>query len=309
MKAVRFHAYGGPDVLTFESAPEPVPAPHEVLIRVAAAGVNPLDWKVRSGGLARAMPLSLPVILGWDVAGKVAGRGEQVSDFQIGDAVFGMIPVGAPGAYAELVVAPVDALVKRPPDLSPAQAGVLPVVGLTAWQLIHQAGQTQPGETVMVLGAAGQVGRLSATFAGLISEVHVLAAARAAALARVSLPSEAREVAMDTPSWAEKAAEANVIIDTVGGEPLRQAMGHAKSGTRIVSTVQPPDPELARAQRLSASMFRVRPDGAAVRQIAELAAQGTLRLPQIDSFPLKNAARAHEAGEAGTHRKLVLEVP
>ena len=308
MKAIRFHAYGGNEVLKLEDAPRPTPRPAEVLIEVTAAGINPLDWKVRSGALAELMPLPLPFILGWDVAGVVTERGARVEDLEVGDRVFGMIPIGAPGAYAQYALAPANAMAALPPGLTATVAAAMPVVGLAAWQLVHEAGKVATGKRVVVLGAAGQVGRLSAALAHRIGDVRVLAVGRESDLAAVRFPSDVVTVATEAPGIERVASGADLVIDTAGGDLLGRVMSGLNSGARVVSTVQSPDPGVAAARGLSASILQVRPDRSALEQLGLLLGEGALDPPRIDTFPLAEAGRAHAVGEAGTAAKLVLEI-
>src|SRR6266566_5487501 len=164
MKAVRIHAYGGPEVLVYEDVARPEAAAGEVLIRVHAAGVNPADWKTRSGP-ARPGAM-LPMILGWDVSGTVEALGPEVTQFQQGDAVFGMIRFPPTGAtYAEYVAAPVSQIAHKPANIDHIHAAAIPLVGLTAWQALFEKSHLTAGQTVLIIGAAGGVGHLAVQLA------------------------------------------------------------------------------------------------------------------------------------------------
>ncbi|MEM7670214.1 MAG: NADP-dependent oxidoreductase, partial [Pseudomonadota bacterium] len=264
MKAVRFHAYGDPSVLQFEDVPDPSPGPDEVLLDVHAAGVNPLDWKIRSGALAEGIPLPLPFILGWDVAGTVLATGSDVGDFEMGDKVFGMIPMGAPGAYADYATAPANAMAKAKTDLPIEVLAAIPVVGLAAWQLIHEVGALAPGERVALIGAAGQVGRISITLAGQIDGVEVMAIGRRAELETAGFSEQTRQIASDDGDWTASIAQADLVIDLVGGSLQTAALAAVTPGARLVSSAQPPDPG---GRDVTVSMLQVQPDRSALDRL------------------------------------------
>ncbi|MEM7669484.1 MAG: NADP-dependent oxidoreductase [Pseudomonadota bacterium] len=303
MKAVRFHAYGDPSVLRLEDVPDPSPGPDEVLLDVHAAGVNPLDWKIRSGALAQGMPLPLPFVLGWDVSGTVAAVGESVSGLEVGDPVFGMIPIGAPGAYADYATAPANAMAKAQTDLPAEVLAAIPVVGLAAWQLIHEVGALAPGERVAVIGAGGQVGRLSIALAGQIDGTEVMAIGRRADLEAAGFSQQTRKIASDGDDWTAPIADADLIIDLVGGPLQTAALAAVKPGARLVSRAQPPDPA---GRDVTVSMLQVHPDRSALERLEAGIASGELPRPVVETFPLASAAEAHAAGEAGANAKLVL---
>ena len=167
MKAICIHRFGGPDALSYQDLPRPVPTTGEVLIRVQAAGVNPVDWKTRSG--SAPCPGSVdpfPLILGWDVSGSVAAVGQEVTGLVAGDAVYGMIRFPQPaGTYAEYVTAPAQHLLPKPDAVDFLEAAALPLVSLTAWQALFEAGGLEAGQTVLIHGAAGGVGHVAVQLA------------------------------------------------------------------------------------------------------------------------------------------------
>lgn len=165
MKAVRLHEFGGADKLIYEDASRPSAGAGEVLVRVHAAGVNPVDWKVREGYLEDMASHTLPLILGWDVSGTVEAFGGGVTGFAAGDAVWGDLDLARNGAYAEYVVARADILARKPDGLSHVEAASLPIVALTAWQGLFEAGGLQAGQTVLIHAAAGGVGSVAVQLA------------------------------------------------------------------------------------------------------------------------------------------------
>src|SRR6185369_6723311 len=165
MKAVRIHSYGGPEVLVYEDAPRPEAAAGEVLIRVHAAGVNPLDWKVRAGYVQEWLQHQFPLIPGWDVAGIVEAVGRGVEQFRPGDAVYGLLDISKNGAYAEYVAAPARSLARKPATVDHVKAAAVPIAALTAWQALFDVARLAAGQTVLVHAAAGGVGHFAVQLA------------------------------------------------------------------------------------------------------------------------------------------------
>ena len=294
MKAAAFRDYGQPDVLTYDDVADPQPSDGEVLVRVRAAGINPLDWKLRSGAMQAMMPLPLPFILGWDVCGEVDG-----------DRVMALLPFGRPGAYAERVAAPSSLLVPVPADLSDDQAAALPIVGLAARQAVHTHGQVAAGQTVMVLGAAGVVGTLACQLAGAAAASRIIAVARKSQLDGVRAPVQAR-MASEDGDFSSLGRSVDLVVDTIGGPLQAAALRTLAPGGRLVTTVQPPDQALATELGVTAVMMGVEADTAGLTDLAALVAAGTLSLPPIETYPLSAAAQAHADGEAGRFAKAVL---
>ncbi|MBC8102299.1 MAG: NADP-dependent oxidoreductase, partial [Cytophagales bacterium] len=165
MKAVRIHSFGGADTLVYEDAPLPTLGPGDALVRVAAAGVNPVDWKVREGYLEEVLPHTLPLIPGWDLCGVVEAVGADVTEVQVGDAVFADAEIARDGAYAEYIAVKAALLAPQPKTLSPVEAASLPIAALTAWQCLFETANLQSGQTVLIHAAAGGVGSLAVQFA------------------------------------------------------------------------------------------------------------------------------------------------
>ncbi len=165
MQAVRFHSYGGPEVLVLEEVPRPQAGAGEVLIRVHAAGVNPIDWKVRAGHVKDWLPHRLPLIPGWDVSGVVEAVAPGVTTFKVGDAVYGMLDFMRNGAYAEYVAARTGELVRKPRSIDHVQAAAVPLAALTAWQSLFEVASLAPWHTVLIHAAAGGVGHFAVQFA------------------------------------------------------------------------------------------------------------------------------------------------
>jgi NADPH:quinone reductase-like Zn-dependent oxidoreductase len=308
MRAIRQESLGGPDVFELVEVPRPTAIPTEVLVRTLAAGVNPVDWKSRARGGFLGEP---PFTVGWDVAGVVEEVGFGVTRFAVGDRVFGMprFPREA-AAYAEYVTSPSRQLARIPDGLSDVEAGALPLAGLTAWQALVETADVRPGQRVLVLAAAGGVGHLAVQIAKARG-AYVLGTARAAKHAFLADLGVDEAVDYTTENVVERARHVDVVLDAVGGDAASDALRAVRDGGVMVTlsgTSVGPLRALA-GDRVRVDGILVEPDRAGLEAIAELAAAGALRPHVSHTFPLADAARAHELGETGrTQGKLVLTV-
>lgn len=306
MKAVAIERFGDSAELQLTDLPDPVMGPDYLRIRVHAAGVNPVDTKLRQGGLAERLPHVFPVIPGWDAAGVVEEAGPAVVGFSKGDEVIAYCRKDTVqhGCYAEQVTVRYPFAAVRGP-LDWAAAGGLPLAGLTAYQCLHEGLEIQPGETVAVRGASGGVG-------GFAVQLAKAAGARVIAIAGAGSEDHVRGlgadafVAHDDPDAADAIAGAEGLVDLGppdGLAPFAAALGAGGQVASVLSTV-PPNGFGGRFRYIF-----VRPDGTQLAALVALADAGTLRVPVVEEIPLAEAARAHERLEAGgVHGKLVLRV-
>ena len=303
MRAIRQTELGGPEVLELIDVPRPEPGPTEVLVRVTAAGVNPLDWKTRRRGVFLGSP---PFTVGADVAGLVAALGSGVTRFAVGDRVFGLprFPAAA-AAYAEYLTSPSRHLARTPASLSDVEAAALPMAALTAWQALVDTAGVTAGSRVLVHGAGGGIGHLAVQIARARG-AYVIAAARPARHAFLA------ELGADETVEPHDArvGDLDVVLDLVGGDTAVRSLPSIRDGGLLVGVSSGTDAaaEVA-AGRVRVVYMLVEPDGAALDAIASLVDAGELRVRVSRTFPLAAAARAHELGEAGgAHGKLVLTV-
>jgi NADPH:quinone reductase-like Zn-dependent oxidoreductase len=308
MRAVMYRRYGGPEVLEYGELPEPKLGPDSVLVRVAAAGVNPVDWKAQAGGLDGMLDAVFPVVPGWDVAGTVVRLGIDTPEFREGDEVMGYVrkDVLSGGSCAEFIAAPVRTLARRPGALTAEQAAGLPLAGLTAYQALVRTLRVARGETVLVHAAAGGVGTMAVQIARHLG-AHVIGTAspRNHELLR-SLGAEpvtygeglAERVRALAPGGVE------VVLDLVGGEALSATQEVMAEGGRVVSIVDPT------VTWLGGRLLWVRPDADDLCALARLADEGALRVQVSATFPLARTAEA-QALNAGGHTpgKIVVTVP
>jgi NADPH:quinone reductase-like Zn-dependent oxidoreductase len=309
MKVIRQQRLGGPEVLGLVSAPVPQPAPTEVLVRVRAAGINPVDWKSRADGGPLGTP---PFTLGWDVAGVVETVGFGVTRFAPGDRVFGMprFPHEA-AAYAEYVTSRSRQLAPIPDGLDDVQAAALPLSSLTAWQLLVDTADVQPGDRVLILAAAGGVGSLAVQIAKQRG-AHVIGTARAADHAYLAELGADEAIDYTTTDVGATVRDVDVILDLVGGRTGREALPALRDGGLIVNVPSGsdlPPLEADAGDRVRVTSFLVEPDRMGMEAIAAMAGAGTLRARVGRTFPLAEAAAAHALGESGAaDGKLVLTV-
>ncbi|MFC7614969.1 NADP-dependent oxidoreductase [Actinokineospora soli] len=289
----------------------PVPLPTEVGVRVHAAGVNPVDWKIRGGVFPTGALGAHPFVQGWDVAG-VVDAGPRVTRFQPGDEVLGLLwfPRRA-GGYGEYVTAPARQFVRKPAGLSMVEAAALPMAGLTAWQTLVDVAGVGPGDHVLITAAAGGVGHLAAQVARARGAV-VTGTARAAKhgfLAEVGVDEAVDYTAVDV---ARAVRDQDVVLDLLGGPHTLSLLDCLKPGGLLVLTIGVVSPEVAaRAAELGVrvSPFLVEPDHAGLAALTGLVEDGALRVHVEHVFPLADVAKAHEVGETNrTMGKIVLSV-
>jgi len=311
MTAVSVTRFGGADALAVAELPRPEPVPTEVLVRVRAAGVNPVDWKTAEGyGMADVIG-DPPFVTGWDVAGVVERVGYGVTRFAPGDRVFGMphFPRAA-GAYAQYVTAPSRQFARIPDGVSDVDAAALPLAALTAWQALVDTAGVRPGQTVLVHAAAGGVGHLAVQIARARG-ARVIGTARAGKHDLLRDLGAEQVVDYSAGPFEKEVGTVDVALDLVGGYGERTLPLLAPGGV-FVSVAGPVDHDLATAAERAgarATSLLVEPDGAALDAIAALAAEGRLRPVVAGTYPLTDAATAHEVSRRErVTGKLVLTV-
>jgi NADPH:quinone reductase-like Zn-dependent oxidoreductase len=307
MKAISYARYGGPEVLEYGEVRDPRVGPDSVLVKVRAAGVNPVDWKCREGHLDALLEPVFPVVPGWDGAGVVVHPGAAVTEFAVGDEVIGYCREDflSRGTFAEYVAAPVRALARKPRNLSFAAAAGLPLTGLTAYQVLTRALEVKRGETVLVHAAAGGVGSLAVQLGRHLG-------ARMLGTASEHNHAYVRELGGEPLTYGEGLAErvrglapegVDAVFDTVGGDTLRVSANLLAPEGRLTSIADPD--VVAYGGRYSF----VRPDPRDLRQLTELVEQGVVTVHVSETFPLERAADAYRRNQEGrTRGKIVVTV-
>ncbi|MFZ0661942.1 MAG: NADP-dependent oxidoreductase [Acidobacteriaceae bacterium] len=300
MKAVVLKDYGDPSKLQMENVDQPVAGPREVLVRVRATSVNPIDWKIRSGAARGYIDVKLPAILGHDLAGEVEAIGEGVTGFTKGQRVMGITS----RTYAEFATAKADALAPIPDMLTFEQAAALPLVVTTGARLIEHAVKIQPGQKVLVLGALGGVGR-SAVHVALGHGATVLAGVRKSRMEEAHTLGAHQIVAIDDEKELEKVRDLDAVADTIGGPTAERALRTLKEGG-VFGTVNGA-PKGAASRNIRVAGFSAQPDAARLRELANDAARGSLKIPVAKILPLEKASEAHKDAEQGhTRGKIIL---
>lgn len=307
MRAISQDVLGGPEVLKEVEVERPAPRPNEVLVRVRAAGVNPTDWKHRATGGFLGEP---PFVLGWDVSGVVEAVGVGVAAFAPGDEVFGMLPYPfGHGSHAEYVSAPVRALTRKPAGVDHVQAGALPLVSLTAWQALVEHADLKSGQRVLIHAAAGGVGHVAVQIAKARG-AYVIGTASAGKHEFLRGIGVDETLDYRETDFAEAVKDADVVLDTIGGDTALRSLRVLRPGGVVVSILPGgSDDFYEEAERLGVRAVRmlVDADRAGMETIAELAGTGRLRATIAGTFPLSAAAEAHASGDTGrTTGKLVL---
>jgi NADPH:quinone reductase-like Zn-dependent oxidoreductase len=305
MKAVDIHSFGGPEVLHLDDVPMPQGQSHDVVVRVRAAGVNPVDWKLRQGLFESA----LPMIMGIDFSGTVESVGDEVKKFSVGEDVFGQVVADNAGTYAEFCVAPDHAVAHKSEELDHIHAAALPVAGLTAWQALFNLANLQMGQTILIHAAAGGVGSFAVQFAKW-RKARVIGTASAKSLDIVRSLGADEVVDYHTQRFEDAAREVDVVLDLVGGETQERSLRVLKCGGILVSTVQPPAPPKLQHLGVRGAMVRQKPNGQQLQTIAELVTSGEVRVNIERVFPLEQASEAQQLSQTGhAHGKIVLEIP
>jgi len=302
VKAVRLYEYGGPENLKYvDDVPEPTISADSVLVEAAAASVNPIDWKVRSGARQKDFPLKLPAILGQDVSGVVRAVGQNIRTFKPGDRVLAL----ANATYAQFVVVQGSVLTHLPEGLNLIDSAAIPLVALTGDQLVRLVVRAQFGQTLLVSGALGSVGR-SAVHTAKKLGATVIAGVRARQLSEARLLEVSDAVAIDDDSAIAKLSMVDSVADTVGGDTAAKLFGKVRDGGSFGYASVIPDGLSKLNPTVSITRVFARPDASKVREFADDVRDGKFLLPISRRLPLRDAAEAHALVQKGGAGKIVL---
>jgi len=308
MKAIRIHEYGGPDVLSIDEIPVPEPAADEVLIRVHATSVNPVDWKIREGLRKEKFPSKLPLTLGWDVSGVVEQVGEKVSIFRKGDEVYGRPDPTKNGAYAEYIVVKANLLSIKPISIGHTEAASVPLAGLTAWQGLFDHGLLKEGQKVLIHAAAGGVGTYAVQFAkskgayviGTASDQNIDFLKRLGA-------DEVIDYNMD--NFETILSDIDLVLDTIGGDTQLKSIEVLKTGGRLITTLAPEFVTEAKAKNVNLIAYMAQSIPEQLAEIAKMIDAGKVKTIIDQVLPFTEARSAHIRSEEGhTRGKIVLQV-
>lgn len=312
MKAAVLRDYDSPAGLAIEDWPMPVPGADEILVKVAAAGVNPVDWKVRDGILRAGIRLDLPAILGGDVAGLVVDRGPEARQVEIGQAVHAMTGASfhyAHGAFAQYVAIPAVNAAPKPVSLDMAQAAAVPLAALTAWQALFDEGGLRSGQRVLIHAAAGGVGGFAVQFARAAG-AHVIGTASAANAAYVRALGAQEAIDYGAAPFEQQVGDVDLVIDLVGGEVQLRSLKVLRPGGMLVNGWGALAEAEARAAGVTARKVAVRPDGGRLRRIGAMIDAGQVHVELAHHLPLADVEAAFALSRSGHGRgKIILEIP
>lgn len=305
MRAMQIHNYGGPEQLKLEEAPRPVPREGEVLVHVHAAGVNPIDWKIRQGLMQANRPVTFPFIPGLEVAGEVAAVGPGVDAFEIGQAVFGAC--GA-GGYAEYVAIPASNLALKPANLSFAEAATVPIGTSTAWRALVDHGSLSAGQRILIQGAAGGVGLFAVQLAKW-KGAEVIGTASTANLAFVRELGADLVVDYTTTAVESVVQDVDLVLDGVGPATLGHSLAVLRRGGTLISIAGLPPQEQAQQAGVRAFMLPPQPASTPLRAFAQMLAEGQLKTRIGKTFSLEEARQAHEYSQLGHGQGRIVLTP
>ena len=308
MKAVRIHEYGNRDVLVYEDASMPSITSNEVLVKVIAASVNPVDWKIREGYLKEMIAYSMPLTLGWDVSGVVTAVGADVTRFSVGDAVYSRPDIKRNGTYAEYITIRESEIAHKPLTISHNEAASLPLAGITAWEVLITTAQLSGGQKVLIHAGSGGVGSLAVQLAKSRG-AYVIATTSGKNRAFVESLGADEVIDYQTQQFTEILQDIDVVFDTLGGDIQESSWSVLKQGGILVSIVSPPAEEKARELGVRCAFVFIEPNAYILEQLAKLVEQGKLRPIVGAEFALKDIAKAHALSESGrTVGKIILYV-
>ncbi len=308
MKAVRIHQYGNTEVLRYEDAPIPEIAADEVLVRVVAASVNPVDWKVREGYLQEMIPYQFPLTLGWDVSGVVEAVGGEVTEFKPGDAVYSRPDIKRNGTYAEYIAIRATEVALKPMTISHVEAASLPLAAITAWEVLFSTAQLQAGQRVLIHAGSGGVGSLAIQLAKACG-AYVITTTSEKNRAFVESLGADEIIDYKTEAFHEQVRDVDLVFDTLGGDVQELSWGVLKPDGMLVSIIAPPAQERAASLGVRCAFVFIEPNAVILQHLAGLIDDGIIRPIVGAEFALKDIVKAHAFSESGHARgKIVVYV-
>ena len=308
MKAAVIHQYGGPEVLKYEDIPRPEPKGYELLVRVIAAGVNPVDGMVRSGMFDKEGKRAFPIVLGGDIAGIVEKIGSKVTKFKVGDPVFAYVSSDDSGGYAQYSLVMEREATPKPKSLTYVEAAAVPTVALTAWQALVDSAKLAAGQTVLIHGGSGGVG----SFAIQIAKARGAKVVATASTANQDfLKQLGADVAIDytKQKFEDVAKNVDVVLDAIGGDTLARSYGVVKKDGIIVSLVARPKQAELEKHGIRGSTLNAEPNSEELAEVGKLIDEGKIKVIVSQTFPLSEAVKAQEQVATGhTRGKIVLKV-
>ena len=308
MKAIRIHEFGSPDVLKLEDIAIPVPAADEVLIRVYASSVNPVDQKIIAGEAQEKFPTKFPLTIGWDVSGVVEETGDKVGDFLRGNEVYGRPYPTINGAFAEYVVIKADQISLKPKSIDHLNAAAVPLAGLTAWQGLFKYGKLERGQKVLIHAASGGVGTFAIQFAKW-KGAYVIGTASSDNLSFIKQLGADEAIDYENEQFEDQVNDVDLVFDLIAGETQLRSLKVIKEGGRLVTTIQPMYQDEAKLKHIRLEGFTAQSYPEDLKQIAGLIDDGFVSPVVSAIFNLEDAKKAEELNSKGHGRgKIVIKV-
>ena len=308
MKAVRIHNYGGSEVLKIEDIPIPDYADDDLLIKIYATSVNPVDWKVREGYLQGMNLHTLPLTLGWDVSGVVEKIGSSVKRFKVGDEVYTRPSIDRDGSYAEYIAVKESIVDHKPKSITHVEAASIPLAGLTAWTALVKTAEIGPGKRVLIHAAAGGVGSLAVQIARE-KGCYIIGTASEKNLGFVLNLGAHEVIDYHNQDFSEIVKDVDVVFDTIGGETMEKSWKILKKEGMLVSIAGQPDPEKAKEYNVRSSSVFVQPDASILETLRQLIDTGNLKPIIGNVFTLDEIKKAQDLCQSGRARgKIVIKV-
>jgi NADPH:quinone reductase-like Zn-dependent oxidoreductase len=307
MKAVQINEFGNINVLALNNIKIPTPADNEVLIKVKAAAVNPVDWKIREGNLQPLLNHELPLTLGWDVAGEVVAIGTDVTSLNVGDAVYSRPNITKNGSYAQYQAVAADEVAIKPSSLSWQEAAGMPLAALTAWQSLYEHAALKAGDRVLIHGGSGAVGQFAIQLAKLSNAIVYTTTSSTNTDLVLGLGADyAIDYRKEDFSTLK---DIDVVLDTIGGETQENSWKTLKKCGHLVSIAQTPAETSATQHDVSASFCFIQPNREQLEKLAELADAGQLKVNIDSEFGLDQVSEAHTRSETGRAQgKIIINV-
>ncbi len=308
MKAIQIHGFGGPEVLQYEETNRPEIKSNEVLVRVCASSVNPVDNKIRAGEGQAKFPAEFPLTMGWDLSGIVEETGQSVTKFKKGDEVFGRPYPGKNGAFAEFIAVKESEIAFKPDGITHEEAAAVPLTALTAWQGLFDHGKLEAGQKVCILGASGGVGLFAVQLAKW-KGASITGTSSGENIEFVKSLGAENAIDYTKESTNNMDSDFDLVFDTVGGEMQKKALRLIKKGGRLVTTVKPEVQQEAKEKNITVESFTARSDNDILDKISALIEKKTLKIFIAAVFSLKHAPDAEKAGgEKHAPGKIVIHV-
>ncbi|WP_068672098.1 NADP-dependent oxidoreductase [Oceanobacillus sp. Castelsardo] len=310
MKAIVIDQYGGKEQLKERELEKPSPGDNQVVVKLHATSINPIDWKLREGYLKSSLPFDFPIILGWDAAGVVDEVGKNITEFKVGDRVFARPETTNRGTYAEYTVVDSHLLARIPDNVSFEDAACVPLAGLTAWQCLFDFGQVKSGDKVLIHAGAGGVGSFAIQFAKNVGAYVVTTAGTHNVEFLKSLGAD-EVIDYKKEDFETVLRDFDFVLDSLGGENQVKSFTVLKNGGKLASIVSEPSKEKANQKNIKSGLVWLNPNGKQLAEIAELLEQGKVKVIIGHQFPFsaKGITEAHVLSE--THHakgKIVIQI-